>query len=412
MELAIGAIFPGMRISMKSESQASGPLAGVRVLDISTVVSGPLCGQALGDLGADVVKIEAFGGDTTRRMGLPDACGFTGWYLQFNRNKRGLAVNLKTESGVNVLKRLARTADVLVENFRPGVADRLGVGFDVLATENPRLIYAAISGFGPDGPYRDLPAYDSVIQGVAGFMRTQGGGDEPTLVRSIAADKASAMTALYAVLAALYAREKNGGRGQRIDIPMLDSWIAFILPDIFQDRTYKAAPEPGPGPSLHRTWATKDGSVVMMIIEDHQFHAMCRVLEREDLIDDPRCANLITRFMNADTLFAELETEIVKRTTQELVERARKLGAPVAPANGIPEMMQDPQALHAQIVMEVDHEEAGTLRYLRNPVRFAETPTSLRAHPPKLGEHTEELLRAAGFSAEEIGALREEGAVA
>jgi crotonobetainyl-CoA:carnitine CoA-transferase CaiB-like acyl-CoA transferase len=381
-------------------------------LDLSTVVSGPLCGQVLGDLGADVVKIESFGGDTTRRMGFPDGCGFTGWFLQFNRNKRGLAVNLKTAEGVEVLKRLARTADVVLENFRPGVAGRLGVGYEVLAAENPRLIYAAISGFGPDGPYRDLPAYDSVIQGVAGFMTTQGGGGEPTLVRSIAADKASGMTALYAILAALYAREKNGGRGQRVDIPMLDSWIAFILPDIFQDRTYKAAPEPGPGPSVHRTWATKDGHVVMMIIEDHQFQAMCRVVEREDLIDDPRCANLVTRFMNADALFAELTAELVKWTTQELVEKARALGAPLAPANGIPEMMRDPQALHSRIVLEVDHQEAGTLRYLRNPARFAATPTSLRAHPPKLGEHTDALLRDAGYSAGEIAALRTQKAVA
>jgi len=401
-----------MRISIQDGSSEDGPLAGVLVLDLSTVVSGPLCGQVLGDLGADVVKLEAFSGDTTRRMGIPDACGFTGWYLQFNRNKRGLAVNLKTEGGVAVVKRLASTADIVLENFRPGVADRLGVGYEALVAENPKLIYAAISGFGPDGPYRDLPAYDSVIQGVAGFMPTQGGDGEPSLVRSIAADKASGMTALYAILAALYAREKNGGRGQRVDIPMLDSWIAFILPDIFQDRTYKAAPEPGPGPSVHRTWETKDGHVVMMIVEDHQFHALCRTLERDDLIDDPRCSDLITRFMNAATLFAELETELLKWTTQELVDRARKLGAPLAPANSIPEMMRDPQAVHAGIVVEADHEEAGTLRYLRNPARFAETPTSLRAHPPKLGEHTEELLRQAGYSTEEIGALRDGGAIA
>jgi crotonobetainyl-CoA:carnitine CoA-transferase CaiB-like acyl-CoA transferase len=400
-----------MRVTLKNDGSSAGPLSGVQVLDLSTVVSGPLCAQVLGDLGAGVVKIEALGGDTTRRMGIPDTCGFTGWYLQFNRNKRGLAVDLKTEGGVGIVRRLARGADVFLENFRPGVAERLGVGYEALAAENPKLIYAAISGFGPDGPYRDLPAYDSVIQGVAGFMPTQGGDSEPTLVRSIAADKASGMTALYAILAALYAREKNGGRGQRIDIPMLDSWIAFILPDAFQDRTYKAAPEPGPAPNIHRTWATKDGHVVMMIIEDHQFQALCRALEREDLIDDPRCANLFARFMHAEELFAELEAELAKWTTQELVARARELGAPLAPANGIPEMMADAQAVHARIVLEVEHEEVGTLRYIRNPARFAETPASLRAHPPKLGEHTDELLREAGYSAEEIAELRTEGAV-
>jgi CoA:oxalate CoA-transferase len=150
----------------------------------------------------------------------------------------------------------------------------------------------------------------------------------------------------------------------------------------------------------------------MMIVEDHQFQAMCRVVEREDLMDDPRCANLVTRFMNADTLFAELAAELVKWTTRELVEKARALGAPLAPANGIPEMMRDPQALHSRIVLEVDHEEAGTLRYPRNPARFTETPVSLRAHPPKLGEHTDALLRDAGYSAAEIAALRTQKAVA
>jgi crotonobetainyl-CoA:carnitine CoA-transferase CaiB-like acyl-CoA transferase len=243
-------------------------------------------------------------------------------------------------------------------------------------------------------------------------MPTQGGpGGEPTLVRSISADKSSGFTALYAILAALYAREKNGGRGQRIDIPMLDSYVAFMLPDVFQDRTYAAAPEPGPAPDIHRTWATKDGHVVMMIIEDDQFHALCKALEREDLIDDPRCASLVTRFLNAEALFAELETELRKWSTREIVDRARKFGAPVAPANGIPEMMEDPQAVHSQLVFELEHEQSGALRYLRNPVRFAETPASMRRHPPRLGEHTDEVLQQAGYSDAEIEALRRQGAV-
>ncbi len=400
-----------MKISLNEAAPATGPLAGVRVLDLSAVVSGPLCGQVLGDLGADVVKIEAPNGDATRRLGMPDECGFTGWYLNFNRNKRGLAVDLKTEGGVEIVRRLAREADVVVENYRPGVADRLGVGYEALRKENQRLIYVAISGFGPDGPYRDRPAYDSVIQGYAGFMPTQGGDGEPTLVRSIAADKVSGMTATYAILAALFAREKNGGAGQRIDVPMLDSWVAYILPDIFLDRSYADRPEPGPPPNIHRTWATKDGHVVMMLIEDHQFHAMCRVVDREDLITDPRCVTIIDRFMNAETLFPEIERGLAKWTTQELVDRADEFGAPLAPANGIVEMMADPQAIHSKIVFDVKHEDAGTLRYLRSPVRFSETPTSFHAHPPKLGEHNAQVLREAGYSDDEVAVLRETGAI-
>ena len=398
-----------MKIEMDGKGASGGPLSGVRVLDLSAVVSGPLCGQVLGDLGADVLKIESPGGDATRRLGFPDEQGFTGWYLNFNRNKRGLALDLKADGSQEVMLRLARSADVLIENFRPGVADRLGVGYDALRAENPRLIYVAISGFGPDGPYRDLPAYDSVIQGLAGFMPVQGGEGEPALVRSIAADKTSAMTATYAILAALYAREKNGGEGQRIDIPMLDSWAAFILPDVFLDRSYKDRPEPGPPPNIHRTWATKNGHVVMMIIEDHQFQAMCRTMDRADLIEDPRCENMIARILNAEELFSEMESELAKWTTEELVSRAREFGAPLAPVNGIPEMMKDPQAIHAGLVMDVDHPEAGGFRYLKNPARFSQTPTSMRAHPPKLGQHNEEILREAGYSTEEITALREAG---
>ena len=399
-----------MEIDAKKNG-ASGPLVGVRVLDLSSVVSGPFCGQILGDLGADVVKIESPTGDATRRLGLPDEAGFTGWYLNFNRNKRGLAVDLKNDAGRDLVRRLGRSADIVIENFRPGVADRLGVGYEDLAAENPGLIYVAISGFGPDGPYRDLPAYDSVIQGVGGFMKTQGGEGEPALVRSIAADKTSAMTATYAVLAALYAREKNAGQGQRIDVPMLDSWVAFMLPDVFLDRAYADRPEPGPMPNIHRTWATRDGHVVMMLIEDHQFQALCRALDREDMIDDPRSANLIARLMNAAELFGEIETELAKWSTQELVERARKFGAPVAPANGIPEMMADPQVVYAGLMVEEKHAEVGRLRYLKNPARFSKTPTSLREHPPQLGEHTEQVLREAGYSAEEIAKLRTDGAV-
>ena len=400
-----------MKPVSEEQRAAQGPLDGVRVLDLSTVVSGPLCAQVLGDLGADVIKVEAPGGDATRKMGLPDASGFTGWYLQFNRNKRGVSFDLKTKGGKEVLQRIARDVDIVIENYRPGVTQRLGIDYATLSAANAGLIYVSINGFGSDGPYRDLPAYDSVIQGIGGFMHTQGGDEEPRLVSSIAADKASGMTATWSLLAALYAREKNGGRGQHIEVPMLDSWVAFILPDVIQDRTWRDRPDPRPGPSIHRTWETMDGHVVMMIVEDRQFHGICKALDRTDLIEDPRCATLLDRFMNANTLFPELEDEMRKWTTTEFVARCREFDAPVAPANSIGDAMVDPQVVHAGLFVDVDHPDSGPLRLVKSPPRFSLTPVSLRAMPPKRGEHTDDVLREYGYSDDEIAALRSGGAI-
>jgi len=391
-----------------------GPLAGIRVIDFSTVVSGPLCTQMLGDLGADVVKIEAPRGDSARMMGPPFRGGQSPVSVQFNRNKRGVVLDLQQEEGVAAARRIASGADVVVENYRPGVADRLGVGYAALSVDNPRLIYAAISGFGPDGPYADHPAYDTVIQGLSGFMHFQGTPDEPALVRGIAADKTTGLTAASAVLAALFARERSG-RGQRIDIPMLDAYAAFALPDVLGPESFHPVEEQPAGmltaANIHRTWKTADGHVVMMIVEDRQFRAICRALDREEMIDDPRCASLVTRLRHGVELFAIVEEEVAKWTTAELVERARRFGAPLAPAHGVREFMADPQVQASRTLFEVDDPAAGTLRLLRHPARYADTPASLRRLPPQRGEHSEEVLAEAGYDADEIRVLRESGVV-
>ena len=394
---------------------ARGPLVGVAVVDFSSVVSGPLCAQILGDLGAEVTKVEAPRGDTTRMMGPPFRGGLSPIFSQYNRNKRAVAIDLKQPGGLEVAHWLARGADVVVENYRPGVADRLGIGYEVLSAENPGLVYVAISGFGPDGPYANLPAYDTVIQGLSGFMQIQGDEQDPKLVRGIAADKATGLTAAYATLAALFGRERNGGRGQRVDVPMLDAYAAFALPDVLGAETFLPVEEtPGGMPSaaeIHRTWKTADGHIVMMIIEDDQFQGICRAVGREDLIEDPRAVNLVTRLANFKELFGILESEIAKWPTAELVERARRFGAPVAPANSIQDFLSDPQVMANRTIFEVEEEQAGRMRQLRNPVRFQQTPASLRRHPPRLGQHTDELLREVGYSDEEIRELRESSTV-
>ena len=399
----------GMPVEFGAE--ARGPLAGIRVLDLSSVVSGPLCAQVLGDLGADVVKLEPLGGETARRLGMPMNEGISPLFAGCNRNKRSIAVDLKSERGVAVARRVAAKADVLVENYRPDVAPRLGLGYETLSEANPGLIYVSISGFGPDGPYSQLPAYDTVIQGLTGFLPVQGEAI-PRLVQCIAADKTTALTAVYGVTTALFARERGDGRGQHVHVPMLDAYAAYLLPDLLGTKTFPAAP-PMPTVDLHRTWATRDGYVVMMIVEDSQFFGICRALGRDDLIEDPRCANLIPRILHSEELFAILAGEIRKQPTDELVARCRVEGAPVAPVNDLDDFLADPQVAANHTVFEIDGGPGvGNIRMARQPVRLPGTPATVRRPPPRLGEHTDAVLTEIGLGADEIATLRAEGVLA
>ncbi len=392
-----------MRVALGEAS--TGPLAGIRVLDLSTIVSGPLCSQILGDLGADVIKVEAPGGDTARYLGGERRADMTGFFAQFNRNKRSVVLDLKSEAGAGALRTLAARADVLIENFRPGVMDRLGLGSEALQERNPRLVVVAISGFGPDGPYRDQPAYDMIVQAMSGFAKLLGTDDEPRLISNVVADKTSGLTAAWATLAALFARERSG-QGQRVDVPMLDAFASFVLPDTFGPRSFGNAPEdPALGEGLYRAWPTADGHVAVLAIEDHQYQALCRVIGREDLLEDERFASLGGRLTHASQLFATMEQELCKWPTAELVRRAHEHGAPLASINGMDEFLADPQVRANHTVFEIEHPEAGTLAMFRSAPRFQHTPSDVRQPPPRLGEHSEEVLREAGLGPEEIAAI-------
>jgi crotonobetainyl-CoA:carnitine CoA-transferase CaiB-like acyl-CoA transferase len=392
---------------------APGPCAGLRVLDFSTMISGPFCTQALGDLGADVVKVEPPGGDPCRLSGAPfREPGFSGFLSQFNRNKRGLVLDLKQLAAQAIARRLAQGADVVLENFRPGVADRLGIGYDQLRAHNRGLVYVSISGFGSAGPYAELPAYDHVIQGLTGMMPMQGGDGPPRLVQGGVADKATAMTALSAVLAALLARERRGGLGQRVEVAMLDAYAAFALPEDMISRSFPPLTSNASRLNeVFRTWETADGHVVGLVIHDAQFQGLCRVLGCEDLASDPRFAEMGSRFMNFRELVPLLAPEMRKLSTAEFIERARKSNVPFAPSYGVDEFLADPQTLHNETVFVSEDPRFGAARYLRHPVRYEQTPASLRRHAPRLGEHSDEVLREAGLSEDEIAALRESGAV-
>ena len=284
-----------MDINLGQDSQ--GPLRGIRVLDVTSMITGPLCSQMLGDLGAEVIKIEPTHGEVARWMMPPEKGGLTGFYCQMNRNKRSLALNLQTDEGVAILKRLAGEVDILVENFRAGVADRLGFGYDTLKPLNERLIYLSITGFCPTGPYSARPAYDPIAQGLVGMMHIQGKpfGEKPQLIQSAIVDKTTATTAAGIAMAALYARDGiNGtGKGQRVDVPMIDAYAANSLPDMLPVDSFQPSELPDAEPlAVLRTFATQDGHVVGMALQDNHFQGLCKALECEELLDTPGMATL------------------------------------------------------------------------------------------------------------------------
>lgn len=393
-----------------------GPLKGIRVIDITSMVTGPMCSQQLGDLGADVIKIEPLHGEVARWMAPPQKAGLTGFYSQLNRNKRSLALDLKSPAGIEIIHKLAATADVLVENFRGGVPDRLGISYDDLKPLNEELIYVSITGFGPSGPYAERPAYDPIAQGLVGMMHIQGKpfGGKPQLIQSAIVDKTTATTAAGATLAALYARDgRNGtGKGQRVDVPMIDAYAANSLPDMLCVDSFMPNDMPDAQPlAVLRTFATTDGFVVGMALQDNHFEGLCKALECPELLQRPGMRNVGERIADFEPWLDAVEEQIRKWPTQELLARFDANGVPFGRVKTIREFAEDPQVKHNRTIFDAEDELAGTLRYVRYPGHLSATPACLHRHPPRLGEHSSQILQEAGYSDNEISQLLEDSVI-
>jgi crotonobetainyl-CoA:carnitine CoA-transferase CaiB-like acyl-CoA transferase len=394
------------------------PLGHIRVLDVSAVMAGPFCGMLLGDMGADVIKVEPPGsGDLTRRsMGFKlkgsDSLGF----INMNRNKRSIVLNLKTEAGRGVFYQLVRTADVLIENYRPGAAARLGIDYATLRAINPRIIYASISGFGQTGPWSQRPGFDLIAQAMGGIMSITGNPDGPPAKSGVpVADIGCALFAIYAILSAYISRLETG-EGQYIDASLFEAAIAFAVWDISEFwGTGKVPQKLGTANRMsapYQAVRASDGYFVMGANSDKLWRSLCELIQRPDLLKDPRFASIADRLANRLTLIEELEKTFVTQPAQNWVEQMLAAGIPAGPIYNYAEALENEHARHRNIVMELDHPVEGKVRSIGFPVKLSGTPQQVRLPPPLLGEHTEEILSELGLGPDALEKLRAGGAFA
>ena len=393
-----------------------GPLADIKVLDLTRALSGPFATMILGDLGADVIKVEdIWHGDDTRRWGPPFQGDDAAYFLSVNRNKRGLSVNLKTPEGRQIVQDLANQADILMENFRPGTAARLGLGYEELSRGNPALIYASISGYGQTGPSAELPGYDAVAQAVSGMMSVTGEANgEPVRSGTSLADVGAGMWALIGILAALHARAASG-RGQLIDISLLDGQVAWLT--YVAGKYFATGVTPGRYGSAHESltpyqvFPTADEPLMVAVGSDGMWRRFTAATGLDDLTDDPRYATNPDRVHHRDTLIPRITKALAARGCAEWTDRLNAAGVPAGPVNTVPAALEQPQVAAREMVVELEHPVAGMLRMLGTPLKLSAQPASIRRPPPVLGQHTDEILAEAGYSAERIAELRAAGVI-
>lgn len=406
---------------MASSPGRAGPLAGLKVLDLSRVLAGPYCAMLLGDAGADVIKVEPPAGDDTRAWGPPYLAGCeprpgypgdSAYYASCNRNKRGIVLDLSTPAGQEAVRRLAARADVVIENFKPGTMEKWGLGYeDVLRPLNPRLVYASISGYGRTGPDADLPGYDFVAQAAGGVMSITGVPDgDPMKVGVAVTDLTTGMLAAFSICAALLGRQASGW-GQRVDLSLLETQVAWLA-NVGQAYLVSGQPPRRYGnahPSIvpYELYYAADRPMVVAVGNDRQFRKFCAIIGAPEWADDPRFATNPARVRHRTELAGRIAARLQQRPAQEWLAEMRAAGVPGGPVRTLPEVFADPQVLARGMKAEVTHPVAGALALIGIPFKFGETPGTVRRHPPRLGEHTLEVLEEAGFSPDEIRLITE-----
>ena len=395
-----------------------GPIAEVRVLELAQIMAGPACGLMLADLGAEVIKIEkTAGGDDTRKFLPPDINGESAAFMMMNRNKKGLALNLKEQEGINIFKKMVEQSDVVIENFRKGTLEKLGIGYEDLKKINPKIILCEISGYGRTGPYADKGGFDLVAQGMSGLMSITGeSSDKPPMkVGAPLTDITAGILGATGVLAALINREKTG-KGQRVDTSLYEAGIVHTYwQSAIAGATGKS---PGPLGSAHpltapyQAFKTKDNWITIGASNQNNWMNLLNAIERVDLQEDDRFKDNNSRMKNLEALAPILQEELLKKTSNEWIKIFDEKGLPSGPINSITEMYNDPHTLDRKMVIEVDNKKAGKSKAIGMPIKFSETNANTEIGAPNFGQHTDEILIQFGYSAEQIKDYKDKGIVA